>query len=179
MPLPKSAIDKNAILEEATKDDMYRAWLLVVNALLNLELVPVKEIEHLADNINRYITSSAFKARAKDSEMARAEEIMGMKTISNLNPDYIKSPVQLESFKKKVYQVATHTALCILCLGLESQMSSMDLKRLFFNVDLTMVELEAGITSYDALEAEIRRLVFIDVEEGKDYSRLIAREKQY
>lgn len=29
IPLSKSAADKNIILEEATKDDMYRAWLLV------------------------------------------------------------------------------------------------------------------------------------------------------
>ena len=93
IPLSKSTVDKNAILEEATKDDMYRAWLLVVSALLNLELVPVNEIDHLADNINRYISSNAFKAKTRDSEIARAEKIMGMKTYSNLNPDHIKSPV--------------------------------------------------------------------------------------
>ena len=177
IPLPKSAIDKNAILEEATKDDMYRAWILVVNALLNLELVSVNEIERLADNINRYISSSAFKVKAKDSEMSRAEKIMGMKTFQNITPDHIKSPIQLEAFKKKVYRMATHTALCILCLGLENQMSDMDLKRLFFNVDLTMAEIEAGLTTYGILEAEIGNLVFIDVDEGNDYSRIIAHKK--
>ena len=177
IPLSKSAVDKNAILEEATKDDMYRAWLLVVNALLNLELVPVNEIDHLADSINRYISSNAFKAKTRDSEMARAEEIMGMKTYSNLNPDHIKSPVQLEVFKKKVYQVATHTALCILCLGLEHQLPSIDLNRLFLNVKLTMAEIDAGITTYDSLEADIGSLVFIDVDEDGDSSKIIARCK--
>ena len=73
--------------------------------------------------------------------------------------------------------MATHTALCILCLGLENQLPEMDLKRLFFNVDLTMAEIEAGLTTYGILEAEIGNLVFIDVDEGDEYSRIIAHEK--
>ena len=44
MPLAKSAIDKDAILEEAMHGDMYRAWLLVINAMVELELVQVKEL---------------------------------------------------------------------------------------------------------------------------------------
>ena len=93
------------------------------------------------------------------------------------DPDHIKSPVQLEAFKKKVYRVAIHTALCVLCLGLEHQLPDVDLKRLFLNVSLTMAEIDAGITTYDSLEADISSLIFIDVDEDEDSSKIIARCK--
>ena len=36
IPLPKNAVDKDAIIEEAMKDDMAHGWLLVASALSDL-----------------------------------------------------------------------------------------------------------------------------------------------
>jgi len=36
IPLPKNAVDKDAIIEEAMKDDMAHGWLLVASALTDL-----------------------------------------------------------------------------------------------------------------------------------------------
>ena len=40
-----------------------------------------------------------------------------------------------------------------------------------------MAEIDAGITFYDSLEADIGSLVFIDVDEDGDSSKIIARCK--
>ena len=120
IPMSKALVDKNAILEEATQDDMYRAWLLVVHSILELELLPADEIAALADSVNKCIASTsaydsaaipvrvrrgAFSDRAqksRDSELQRAENLMGIAVpYDHLNPDHIHSAVQLEAFKKK------------------------------------------------------------------------------
>ena len=89
--------------------------------------------------------------------MKRAEAIMGIPTSTHLSIEQIKSPVELEAFKKKVHWVAIRTALEVICLGLEStgQFTEEELRRLFFNVDLSLAEVESGRTSYEAIEREL------------------------
>lgn len=58
--MPKSMIDKEGILEEATRDDMYHAWLLVFNALAEQGRIDIDEISVLTDAVNRYIGSTSF-----------------------------------------------------------------------------------------------------------------------
>ena len=51
IPLPRNAINKNAIIEEAMKDDMAHAWLLVAGPLLD------RGYDHppLADTVSAYV----------------------------------------------------------------------------------------------------------------------------
>ena len=51
IPLPRNAINKEAIIEEAMKDDMAHAWLLVAGPLLDrgYDLLP------LADAVSAYV----------------------------------------------------------------------------------------------------------------------------
>ena len=90
----------------------------------------------------------------------------------HLNPDHIHSAVQLEAFKKKVCRVAIHTSLCVLCLGLEAskRFSEDELRRIFFNADMTMAEIDNGINSYSELESSLSaRMLQVSVTE-KEYS---------
>ncbi len=50
IPLPKNAVDKDAIIEEAMKDDMAHGWLLVASALSDLGYDNISE---LSDAVNR------------------------------------------------------------------------------------------------------------------------------
>ena len=101
--------------------DMFRAWLLVINAMAELELVQVKELPSMADAVNTYISNSSRSQASQQNEIKRAEKLMGIQNpYGNLDPNMIKSPVELVKFKKKVFRVATHTALCVICLGLEA-----------------------------------------------------------
>ena len=176
IPLAKSEIDKEAILAEAMKDDMYHAWLLVVNAILEQEQIPKSDIPALADTVNKYISSVSFHHKSKEDEMKRAEHLMGIRGMpGKLNPDTIKSPIELARFKEKVRKVATHTSLCVVCLGLEAtgRFQAEDLRRLFFNVELTLAEIDSGLNSFSDIEKHLSDcLVRIEVDEG-EYSTAV------
>ena len=171
IPLAKSAVDKDAILSEATQDDMYRAWLLVVNAIIEQGQIPVKEIPALADTVNKYISSAAFQGKVKEGELRRAEKLMGLSNAHmNLNPDMIRSPIELIRFKEKVFKVATSTSLSVICLGLEAtgRFHKENLRQLFFNVDLTLAEIDNGINSFEKIEKSLTDImVRIEVDEGE------------
>lgn len=168
IPLSKKAIDKDAIIEEAMQDDMTQAWLLVASALVDREY---ENISELSDAVNRFVeTGSAQDAEIqsmqgntawrlkehRDSEMRRAREIIGIPNM-RLNPDMIKSLVELEAFKKKVKRVALYTALSVIYLGLEAtgQFEMEELKRIFLSADLTMAEIESGVNSFEQIERDL------------------------
>ena len=44
IPLPKNALDKDAIIEETMKDDMAHGWLLVASALSDLGYDNISEL---------------------------------------------------------------------------------------------------------------------------------------
>ena len=73
-------------------------------------------MRQLADAVNRYIDKTA-EAKNK-RELLRAEAALGI-VQPRLDADQVRSPVELEAFKKKVRRVAVNTALCIIYLGLE------------------------------------------------------------
>ena len=177
VPLPKKAIDKDAIIEEAMKDDMAHARLLVASALLDMGY---ENITELSDAVNRYIeTGSTLDSESqnlqvkaawrlkehRDAEMRRAREIIGIPNM-RLNSDKIKSPVELEAFKRKVRHVALQTALSVIYLGLEAtrQFSLDELKKIFFSADLTLAEIESGVNSFEQIERELlNRMVSIEL----------------
>lgn len=157
IPVPKGAVDSRAILEEATKEDMYRAWLLVGNAMIDLDVIPASEVPALSDAVNRYIAASGSE-RERAAEMRRAEAVIpSKKPCGVLDPSGIRTQAQLSSFKDKVYKLATFTALCVLYLGLEKsgRLDENQLKRIFINVDISMAEIEYGLNSYKKLEQSL------------------------
>ena len=170
IPLAKRAIDKNAIIEEAMKDDMSHAWLLVASSLVEQEHISADELSELSDAVNAYISNKIFKSGSDNSELTKAEKLMGRSNpYNNLDPSRIHSPVELEAFKQKVVKVAIHTALSVICLGLDStgRFSEEDFHRIFLGVDLTLAEIESGVNSYEEIEqALISQMVKIDVDEN-------------
>ena len=149
IPLPRNAINKNAIIEEAMKDDMAHAWLLVAGPLLDRGY----DLPPLADAVSAYVNKNTDKP-ANRAMLARAEKALGYSR-PNLDTRYVKSPVELEAFKRKVWRVAMETALCVVYLGLESRISEDELKDIFFSADLTLAEIERGLTDFDTLQREI------------------------
>ena len=149
-------IDRNEILEEATREDMYRAWLLVFNALAEQSRIEIDEIPALVDDVKRHMGSSSLH----DDKLALAERIMGIPVpYKNLDPDNIKSLIELERFKQKVYQIAIHTSLSVICLGFNStgRFTEDELRQIFFNVDLTLSEIDHGCNSFTEIENTLKR----------------------
>ena len=177
--MAKSEIDKDAILDEATKDDMYRAWLLVAHSLIELDFLSPSQIGILADNINKQIGAKRFKA--DDYEMRRIESLIGLPPrYGHLDISYVKSPHDLEKFKKKVEKVAVHTSLCVVAFGLEAskRFSAEQLRRIFFDVDLTLAEIDRGCNSYKEIEGMLaEKSMVVEVDENEDYTRVLARTR--
>ena len=163
IPLSKAAVDKDKIVEEAMKDDMYHAWLLVATALVDLEYAQPSEIQILCDKVNLFA-----KKEATNDAMERADKLMGIGPKPKLNIERVKSPIELEKFKKKVKQIALHTSLAVICLGLEStgKFNDGDLHRIFFNADLTQAEIDEGLEDYNNLERQLlNKMVSIELDE--------------
>ena len=166
IPLAKSAIDKDAIINEAMQDDMFHAWLLVASALVELGLARPDEIHDLSQHVNQY--SKTHHPERLDVE--KGEKLMGIGEKPRLNVDRVTSPVELEKFKARVRRVALYTALCSICLGLEDtgRFSPDDLHRIFLAADLTEAEIAAGQESYDDLERNLlNKMVKIEMEDGE------------
>ena len=132
IPLPRNAINKNAIIEEAMKDDMSHAWLLVAGPLLDRGY----DLPPLADAVSTYVNKNTDKPTNR-VVLAKAEKALGYEK-PRIDPSHVKSPVELEAFKRKVWRVAMETSLCIVYLGLEGQISEDELKDIFFSADLTL-----------------------------------------
>ena len=59
----------------------------------------------------------------------------------------------MEAIRRKLKKNALHAGLCIIALGMKALdlYSNEDLRSIFFNVDLTLAEIDRGVTSYDKL----------------------------
>ena len=150
IPIAKREINTESIVEEAMKDDMAHAWLLVAGPLLNY--IGADELAQTADTVNSYIRNHS----AGKEELERVSRLIETKK-PRVDPSYIHSAVDLEKFRRKVERIALHTGLCVVCLGLEStgRFSEEDLKRIFFSADLTLAEIESGVNSYEEIEREL------------------------
>ena len=182
IPLSKKEIDPNAILEEATQSDLYDAWLLVMNTLIGQERVTFDSISDLTEGINQYIRNPYFQGENRGREIEKAERLMGIPyPYGNLRIEHVNSAVELAAFKRKVRKQAIHTALCVLCLGLDytKSFTAEELRQIFFDVDLTLAEIDRGITSYLDLEKRIAAYGVILERESDDlhHAHIIPPEK--
>ena len=149
IPIPRNAINRDTIIEEAMKDDMAHAWLLVAGPLLDRGY----DLPPLANAVSAYVNKNTDKPTNR-AVLTRVEKALGYSR-PNLDTRHVKSPVELEAFKRKVWRVAMETALCVVYLGLESRISEDELKDIFFSADLTLAEIERGLTDFDTLQREI------------------------
>ena len=158
IPISKSMINQDEIFEEATREDMYHAWLLVFNALVEQSRIQIDEIPTLTDDVNRHI-GHIGSVSLHDDKLAQVKKVMGIPTpYKDLNPDNIKSLVELERFKQKAYKIAIHTSLSVICLGLNStgRFTKDELQKIFFNVDLTLSEIDHGCNTFNDIENALK-----------------------
>ena len=156
IPLAKREINETEIIEEATKDDLYHGWLLVLTALA--EQVPLEEIPEIVEGVNQFIAKPAVSRKWKAEDEQRAGKMMGLKPpYEHLRLNEVKSAVELEHFKKKLSRFAIFNAFCIICLGIDSltKLSPEKIRQIFFSADLTLAEIESGYTSYEDLEERL------------------------
>ena len=145
------------IIESA--ENNYCAWLLILPTLSEQENMSRKRILEIWDAVNEYASQPRPQDLKASEETRRAEKLMGLSMPHpHIDMDHIRTKGDLLAVKRKLKEDALHSALCIICLGLEEtkQLSHEELRRLFFNVNLTMAEIESGITSYDRIAKQLQ-----------------------
>ena len=154
MPMIKKQFSKEAVLEEANYGNLYYGWLLVLHTMLEQSNLTVEAVKSFWDEAN----TTALSGSRSSYEIERAEGIMGIrKPYPNLDLMPVRSPVDLERYRRKARKNAIHIALCSICLGLDASehYASEGLSNLFMNAMLTMAEIESGCTTFDTLSDEI------------------------
>lgn len=156
IPLERGEFDRAAIIKDVSYANLYFGWLLVLHAMLEQEAKTPDEVKRLWNAADRACVEEGLKAW----EIHEAEQLMGLKEPHpNLNTYLVRSPVELEAFRRKARENAVFIALCSICLGLDNGglLDREQLRRIFANVSLTLAEIESGCTSYDKLAADITR----------------------
>ena len=159
IPVSKEELNENQILTEASTGNMYFAWLLILPTLSEQENMSRKRILEIWDAVNEYASQPRPQDLKASEETRRAEKLMGLSMPHpHIDMDHIRTKGDLLAVNRKLKEDALHSALCIICLGLEEtkQLSHEELRRLFFNVNLTMAEIESGITSYDRIAKQLQ-----------------------
>ena len=141
----KRNINLDEVVDEAMKDDMRHAKLLVGNALLDQEQMGLDEIKNLMDACGEF--------DATERNIRYAERLMGIKKRPQVSLDSVSTAADLKKLKANMEKLALHTALCSICLSLrEKGFSEERLSRIFLAVDVTRAEIESGKDGYEKLE---------------------------
>ena len=72
IPLPRNAINRDTIIEEAMKDDMAHAWLLIAGPLLDRGY----ELPPLGDGVSAYVNRNTDKPTNR-AVLTRVEKVLG------------------------------------------------------------------------------------------------------
>ena len=143
----KRNVNLDAIVDEAMKDDMHRAWLLIGKVLKEQEQLGLEEIKELRNSIK--------EINASEGNIRYAERLMGRKERPHVSLDDVSTAADLKKLKANMEKLALHTALCSICLGLhENRFSEERLRRIFRAVDEVQAKIENGEESYEELERQ-------------------------
>lgn len=154
IPISNDEKNQNKIVEEAMHNDMLYAWLLVANSIIGLNLMTPDELQELSVLVNLNL-----QKKFDTMDLIHAEDLMGISYHPNLQKTKVQSPFDLEKLKKKIRKIALYTALSVICLGINEsgKFTKDDIRNIFFDVDLTIAEIENGINSYDQLKEQLER----------------------
>ena len=144
----KRNVNLDAIVDEAMKDDMHHAWLVIGKVLKEQEQLGLEEIKELRNSIK--------EINASEGNIRYAERLMGMKERPHVSLDDVSTAADLKKLKTNMEKLALHTAMCSICLGLhENRFSEERLRRIFRAVDDVQAKIENGEESYEELERQL------------------------
>ena len=155
IPVAKTEVDKNELSEESFSGNYYYAWLLILPELFLIEGMDAAKIAEIWREIDHYTSDPRFTGQRMDSEVRRAERLMGWTTsYQGVNAQQIRSKGGLEAAKRRLQERAVHTSLCLICLAFD-YMKLLDLERIrrvFLNANITWAEVQNGLLTYAELQ---------------------------
>ncbi len=142
IPMTGRSINLDAIIDEAMRNDMDRAKLLVGNALRD-QMSP-NEINEMLDSLQ--------ESDVTEAAVSHAEQLMGITERPRVDLSAISTGADLKKFKAKMKKLALHTALCSICLGLEEKgYTPEQLRSIFAEVEQMKNKIDNGEITYKEL----------------------------
>lgn len=176
----KDAIDREGIILQATQDNVYHGWLLVIKAMMEQEDMTVDIVVDTWHSVNRLTAGSRFNERLADETTAMAEKIMGFGLpYPSLSFSHVHSQVELDTLRRKIHKNAIYSAFCIICGGIKALNIFTDeqIRRIFFCADLLEAEIEGGCTTYHDMSSELEKFG-IFIQPGDGAARLIVEKDE-
>ena len=155
-PISLDSIDYHEVIAEESTGNMYYAWLLVLPPMFEHEGMTKEQVVSLWDAVNNCAAAPDFTGRRLADETTRIEHTLGFSTpYPDIDFDAVRSEGALLAVRRKLKANALHAGLCIIALGIEStgKFTPEEIKRLIFNADLTLAEIQRGCTTYEDLAA--------------------------
>lgn len=155
--LLKNEIDIDQMLRDASQGNMYRSWLLVFPTLLRRSNATTESVLQDWDTANDYIADLA--GDRLECEIARAGiELRRSMPYPHIDPKRIRTQADFETVKRRLQQNALYSGICLTAIGLKKtgHYTHDDLLDIYFDVDLTLAEIEHGVLSYDTLHKQLK-----------------------
>ena len=158
IPISKSEINRDELVTEAVKGNYFRAWLIVLPSLMELEGITPERVIEIWQIVTAYATGPAFTKVQVSGETRRAAELMGFSMPYKVWLDDIRTQGELDAAKRKLRDNAVYSAMSIICLGLDSEnvFDEDTIRKIFLNASITRGELQAGLTTYENLAEEVK-----------------------
>lgn len=153
-------VDVEKLILETSKGNMYKAWLLVLPPVLNIENITLEKAKTLWSSVNDYIDRPEFSGERLTDESKKAEYIMGFPSpYKEVFSMPIRTQGDLKVARRKYEAKALFSAMSLIALGMNASkmFTAEELHDIFLNVRITIGELDAGVISYDDLACDIRR----------------------
>lgn len=170
VPISKDEVDVDKLINEAGAGNLYSAWLLLLPTLCEYDAMTGERIVKTLNAANAYITHPLPANKNIAKEKKRVEELLGMRMPHpHIDLDRIQTKGDMAAVNRKLKENALHSALCLLCMGLEAtgQFSEAQLKHLFFNAGITLAEIQSGCRTYGAIAEELREKGISFINTGK------------
>ncbi len=159
IPLSASTINVQKIIDEENSGNMYRAYLLLTTVLIEQETLAVDRIVELWNEANQYADNHLAKLPDTTPAVREIEEIIGLHTpYPQIDFSAIRTQGDLAVMKRKLKRNALHAAFCTIALGFRAtrQFTDDQLRLMFLNADITLAEVECGMTTFDRLQSVIQ-----------------------
>ena len=138
---------------------MYHAYLLLTTVLIEQEDVSADRIFELWNAANQYADNCLARLSDTAPVVREIGEIIGLHTpYPQIDLGAIRTQGDLAVTKRKLKRNALHAAFCTIALGFRAtgQFTDDQLRLIFLNADITLAEVESGMTSFDRLQSAIQ-----------------------
>lgn len=159
IPISQDRINEDELIAEVSTGNLFCAWLLILPALAEMPGMTQARIIEIWDAVNDFVSNPNSLQNDAASETQRAEKLMGIQMPHrHIDLTQIRTKGELAVAKKKLKEDALHSALSMICLGIDTlhEFDASEIRNLFLNADITLAEISNGCRTYDSILEQLQ-----------------------